>query len=208
VAYDADGGSATSSPVNVTITSPTNKPPAISLATNGTAFVLPASITLTATATDPEDRLAAVDFYAGSVLIARDTTAPYAATWSATNDGSYPLRAVALDADGGTATSNAVNVTITSAAATAPRLVVFTASSDHDTNVTSYRFDVFPSANPLLATPVATADLGKPSPDANNEITSDQSILFNNLALGSYVATVTAIGPGGSSPGATVSFTK
>ena len=208
VARDADGGSTTSSTVTVTITSPTNKPPVVSLATNGTTFVLPASITLTATATDPEDRLAAVDFYAGSVLIARDTTAPYAATWSATNDGSYPLTAMALDADGGTATSNAVNVTITSAAATAPRLVVFTASSDHDTNVTSYRFDVFTSANPLLATPVATADLGKPSPDANNEITSDQSILFNNLALGSYVATVTAIGPGGSSPGATVSFTK
>ena len=208
VARDADGGSTTSSTVTVTITSPTNKPPVVSLATNGTTFVLPAPITLTATATDPEDRLAAVDFYAGSVLIARDTTAPYAATWSATNDGSYPLTAVALDADGGTATSNAVNVTITSAAATAPRLVVFTASSDHDTNVTSYRFDVFTSTNPLLATPVATADLGKPSPDANNEITSDQSILFNNLALGSYVATVTAIGPGGSSPGATVSFTK
>ena len=113
VAHDADGGSTTSNTVNVIITSPTNNPPVISLATNGTTFVLPASITVTATATDPENRLAAVDFYAGSVLIARDTTAPYATTWTATIDGSYPLTAVALDADGGTATSNAVNVTIT-----------------------------------------------------------------------------------------------
>ena len=113
VAYDADGGSTTSDTVNVTITSPANKPPVISLATSGTTFVLPASITVTATATDPEDRLAAVDFYAGAVLIARDTTAPYETTWSATIDGSYPLTAVALDADGGTATSNTVTVTIT-----------------------------------------------------------------------------------------------
>ena len=113
VAHDADGGSTTSGAVNVTITSPTNKPPVISLATNGTTFVLPASIVVTATATDPEDRLAAVDFYAGSMLIARDTTAPYQTTWSATIGGSYSLTAVALDADGGTATSSAVNVTIT-----------------------------------------------------------------------------------------------
>ena len=76
VAHDADGGSTTSSAVNVTITSPTNKAPVISLATNGTTFILPASIVVTATATDPEDRLAAVDFYAGSVLIARDTASP------------------------------------------------------------------------------------------------------------------------------------
>jgi hypothetical protein len=183
----------------------------ISLATSGTTFIAPASIILTAAAMDPENRMAAVDFYAGSVLIERDTTAPYSTTWSATDAGSYPLTAVALDADGGSTTSSAVNVTITTAAAAAPapRLVVFTASSDHDTNVTSYQFDVFTSpANPLLATPVATANLGKPTPDANNEITSDQSIFFNNLAPGSYIATVTAIGPGGSSPSATVSFTK
>ena len=76
---------------------------------------------------------------------------------------------------------------------TPPRLVVFTASSDHATNVTSYRFDVFTStANPSTATPVATANLGKPAPAANNDITSDQSTLFSNLAAGNYIATVTA----------------
>ena len=210
VAYDADGGSTTSETVNVTITNAANKPPVISLATNGTTFVLPASIAVTATATDPEDRLAAVDFYAGSVLIARDTTAPYETIWTATIDGSYPLTAVALDADGGTATSNTVNVTITTPAISSPpRLVIFTASTDHATNVSSYRFDVFTSAaNPATDTPVATANLGKPTPDANNEIASDQSTLFSNLSAGSYLATVTAVGPAGSTSSATVSFIK
>ena len=105
VAHDADGGSTTSSAVNVTITNPANEPPVISLSTGATTFVAPASITLTATATDPENRLVAVDFYAGAALIARDTIAPYETTWSATTAGSYPLTAVAHDADGGSTTS-------------------------------------------------------------------------------------------------------
>ena len=87
--------------------------------------------------------------------------------------------------------------------------MVFTASTDHATNVTSYRFDVFAStANPATATPVATSNLGKPTPAANNDITSDQSTLFSGLAPGNYVATVTAIGPGGSTRSATVTFTR
>ena len=100
-------------------------------------------------------------------------------------------------------------MTVGTTTPTPPRLVVFTASADHATNVTSYRFDVFTStANPATATPVATANLGKPTPAANNDITSDQSTLFSNLAAGNYIATVTAIGPGGSTRSATVSFTR
>ena len=294
VAHDADGGSTTSSAVNVTITSPTNKPPVISLATNGTTFVLPASIVVTATATDPEDRLAAVDFYAGSVLIARDTTAPYQTTWSATIGGSYSLTAVALDADGGTATSSAVNVTITTpineppvislstdattfvapasitltavasdpegqlarvefyngttrltsassapytftwtnvpagsygvaavaydaagssatsatativvtappvSTATAPVGIAFTASSDHTTTVVGYRLDIFASsANIGTDAPVASSNLGKPSPDATNTITVDQTAFFQGLAAGEYLASIAAIGSQG-----------
>ena len=47
--------------------------PAVSLTVpeDGASFSLPATVTLSATATDPENRLAAVDFYAGSSLIAR-----------------------------------------------------------------------------------------------------------------------------------------
>ena len=98
---------------------------------------------------------------------------------------------------------------MTTAASTPPRLVVFTASIDHATAVTSYRLDVFTStANPNTATPVATANMGKPTPDANNDITSDQSALFNSLAPGNYIATVTAIGPGGSTRSSTVPFTR
>ena len=41
-----------------------------------------------------------------------------------------------------------------------------------------------------------SADLGKPKPDVNNEITSDQATLFTTPPIGNYLATLTAIGPG------------
>ena len=86
---------------------------------------------------------------------------------------------------------------------------MFTASSDHATSVTSYLFEVFASgANPATATPVATSDLGKPAPAANNDITVDRATFFNGLAAGNYVATVRAIGPGGTTRSASVTFTR
>ncbi|MBA3641952.1 MAG: hypothetical protein H0W53_22370, partial [Acidobacteria bacterium] len=97
------------------------------------------------------------------------------------------------------------------ASTSAPRLVVFGASADHATNVTGYLFEVFAAgADPWTATPVAASNLGKPSPDSNNEITVDRAAFFSELAGGDYVATVTAVGPNGltRSGGVSVSFER
>jgi hypothetical protein len=164
---------------------------------------------MTANASDPENQLSRVEFFNGTTMLGSDGSAPYTYSWTNVGAGNYTLTAVAVDAAGNRTTSSAAAVTVSTATSTPPRLVVFTASSDHATNVTSYRFDVFTSgANPNTATPVATANLGKPTPASNGDITSDQSTLFSNLAPGNYIGTVTAIGPGGSTRSATVSFTR
>lgn len=198
--------------VKITAAATGNQPPAVSLTApaNGTSVRAPASVTLTATATDPENRLASVDFYAGSSLVSRDTAAPYSAAWSATNAGTYALTAVAHDADGGSTTSGAVNVTVTATTtSSAPTSTAFTASADHATNVTSYLLKVFAGgANPATATAVATSDLGKPTPDSTNTITVNRATLFSALAAGNYLATVTAIGPGGRTQSSSVTFTR
>jgi hypothetical protein len=86
--------------------------------------------------------------------------------------------------------------------------VAFQASADHAA-VTSYRLDVFASgANPSTATPVATSDLAKPAPDANGDITVNRATFFSNLATGTYQATVSAIGSGGSSRSTAVTFSR
>jgi regulation of enolase protein 1 (concanavalin A-like superfamily) len=204
---------------NLTIKSsastPGTQPPTVALTspTTGASFSAPASISLTATASDPEGRLSHVNFYAGTTQLASDTTAPYSFTWSSVPAGTYAVKAVAYDTDGGTASSTVATVTVTGSTppppSPAPRNVVFTASADHSTMVTSYRLEVFAAgANPATATPVATSDLGKPTPATSGDITVDRGTFFNALAAGNYVATVSAIGSGGTSRSTSVTFTR
>lgn len=195
-----------------TSTSSSNRAPAVSVTApaNGAKYTLPAAVTIAATATDPEGRMASVEFYAGSTLITRDTTAPYSASWSPSAAGTYSLTAVAHDADGGSTTSGAVSVTVqATTSSTPPRSVVFTASTDHTTKVTSYLLEVFASgANPSTAAPVASSNLLKPAPAANGDITVDRATFFSGLAPGNYIATVSAIGSGGRTRSASVTFTR
>jgi chitinase len=189
-----------------------NKPPVVSITApaNGTQVTAPLNVTVGATASDPENRMASVDFYAGSTLIARDTTAPYSVTWSASTAGTYALTAVAHDADGASSTSSAVSVTVSApVTTTAPKAVAFQASADHATNVSKYVLKVFAAtANPATATALATSDLGKPTPTSAGEITVDRATFFSALAAGNYLATVTAVGSGGQTQSQAVSFTR
>jgi hypothetical protein len=63
-------------------------------------------------------------------------------------------------------------------------------------------------ANPSTATPISTSDLGKPTPAANGDITVDRTAFINGLGAGSYVATVSAYGPGGTTRSTSVTFTR
>jgi hypothetical protein len=91
---------------------PGNRPPAVSILSpaSGAQVTLPATVTLSAVASDPEDRMLSVDFYADWTLISRVTTAPYSVSWSPGAAGTYVLTAVAHDADGGSTTSSAAVV--------------------------------------------------------------------------------------------------
>jgi hypothetical protein len=121
------------------------------------------------------------------------------------------LKAVAYDTAGAKGTSSTVSISVAASTTTttAPRAVSFQKSADHSTLVTSYRLDVFAStANPSTATPVKSVSLGKPTPDSTGLITVDESSFFSALASGSYLATVSAIGSGGTSRSAAVAFTR
>jgi regulation of enolase protein 1 (concanavalin A-like superfamily) len=196
--------------LSISSSTPANKPPTVSLTApaQGATFTAPATINLAATASDPENQLARVEFYNGSTLIASDTTAPFTAALSSVAAGTYSLTAVAVDAAGNRTTSSAVSVTV-NAAVSVPHFVVFQKSTDDATLVTSYRFDVFANgANPATATPLATSNLGHPAADTSGTITVDQSSFFAALAPGTYVATVSAIDSGGAGRSAPVTFMR
>ena len=209
-AFDTDGAQTNSSAVSITVQAP-NQLPSVALTSpaNGAAFTAPATVTITASASDPENRLARVEFYQGSTLLGSDSSSPYSFTWSSAPPGSYTLTARAFDSDGGQATSAAVTITVSAQPAPAPRLVQMTASTDHDDRVTSYLLEVFASgADPETASPVASSSLGKPTPDTNREISVDRASFFAALAPGNYIATVKAIGPDGAARSTAVAFTR
>jgi hypothetical protein len=109
-AFDNRLGITTSTPVAVTVV---NQPPTVSLLTptNGAFILLPATITLTANASDADGLVTKVDFFANGMLVGRATNPPYTAIWTNVIAGSYNLTAVASDNGGGSATSAAVAIT-------------------------------------------------------------------------------------------------
>src|SRR5919106_1130440 len=65
----------------------------------------PATITVSATATDTDGTVASVEFRAGTTVIGTDTTSPYSVSWSNVPAGTYTLTAIARDDAGATTTS-------------------------------------------------------------------------------------------------------
>jgi hypothetical protein len=185
-----------------------NQPPAVSLSApaNGATFTAPASITVSATASDTDGTIARVDFFHGSTLIGSDTTSPYSIAWSNVPAGSYALTARAMDNAGGTTTSSARTITVGTTSSS--KSVVFTASPDHTTIVGSYSLEIFPAGvDTSTATPIASQDLGKP-PVANGECTADVTATIAALAPGTYQVTIAAVGDGGKSRSTPFSFLR
>jgi RHS repeat-associated protein len=79
---------------------------------NNAVFPAPATITLAASASDPDGTIAKVDFYRDGTLITTVTAAPYGITWTGVPQGSYSLTVVVTDDLGAATTSATVPVTV------------------------------------------------------------------------------------------------
>src|SRR5690349_11573889 len=76
----------------------------------GTVFIAPASIMLSASASDADGTVSKVEFFQGSTKLGEDLTAPYNFNWANASAGTYSLTAKATDDNGGVTTSTAVNI--------------------------------------------------------------------------------------------------
>ncbi len=133
---------------------PGNIAPTATVASDAATYAAPATVLVTATATDADGTVAKVEFFQGNVLIGTDTTAPFAATWTGVTAGTYSLTAKATDDKGATASSAPLNITVTSAnqppvvtlasdkpSYTAPATVILTATAtDVDGTVSRVEF--------------------------------------------------------------------
>lgn len=113
-ATDNDGATATSAAIYLV----SNSAPTVALSApaNGTVFPrAPASIALSATASDADGSLTKVEFYSGSTLLGTVTSAPYTYTWANVAAGTYSLTARAYDNRNVATTSAAASVRVNAA---------------------------------------------------------------------------------------------
>jgi regulation of enolase protein 1 (concanavalin A-like superfamily) len=114
-ATDNDGTTTVSVARSITVNASGNQAPSVSLTApaNGATFTAPATITVSATASDTDGTVARVDFFQGSTLIGTDTSSPYSVSWTNVGAGSYTLTARATDNAAATTTSAGRTVTVT-----------------------------------------------------------------------------------------------
>ncbi|MFM7024329.1 MAG: discoidin domain-containing protein [Flavobacteriales bacterium] len=116
-ATDNQNAVTTSAAVNITVNTPANVAPTVSLTSpsNNAVFTSPAAISIAANAADADGTVSKVDFYNGATLLGTDNTAPYTFTWSNVGTGTYAITAKATDNSNAETTSAAVNVTVNAA---------------------------------------------------------------------------------------------
>jgi hypothetical protein len=112
VATDSLGISTTSAPVSITVKA--DQPPLVVLTTpvGGFTTIGPATINLAATASSPDETIASVAFFQGTLKIATGKAPPYQFAWKNVAAGTYSLTAVATDTLGISATSAPVSITV------------------------------------------------------------------------------------------------
>ncbi|MFC0542809.1 glycoside hydrolase family 48 protein [Kutzneria chonburiensis] len=102
--------------VNGTACTGPNQAPTVSLTSPRATdtYNAPATIPLAATASDSDGTISKVEFYAGDTLLATDTTAPYAGSWTNVPAGTYSITAKAYDDKGASTSSSPVAVKVLS----------------------------------------------------------------------------------------------
>lgn len=116
-----------------------NQSPVVSISSpvKSASFLSPASITITAAASDPDGTISKVEFFNGTTKLGEKTTVPFSYTWSNVTEGTFSLTAVATDNLNLKAVSAAVSVTVTKAAQVANQLPVIAISSPAKSNTYS-----------------------------------------------------------------------
>ncbi len=174
-----------------------NQPPSVSIGSpqNGTSFTAPATVSISANATDNDGTIAKVEFFNGTTKLGEATASPYVFSWANVSAGNYSLSAKATDNSGAMTTSTVVNIIVNppndmpptvalvspsnAATYTSPAIIsVRATASDSDGHVTQVQF--FANGNVI-----GTAQ------------TAPYNFTWTNVASGSYVIEAQATDNGG-----------
>ncbi len=111
-ATDNGGLTTTSAIVNITVSNPIVPVVNITSPANNSSFVPPATINITADASDANGTITQVSFFNGATLLGTDVNSPYAFSWTSVPQGNYVITAKATDNDGNVTTSAPIAISV------------------------------------------------------------------------------------------------
>jgi regulation of enolase protein 1 (concanavalin A-like superfamily) len=181
-------------------TGPTPTPPTVSLTAPaaGATYSAPASMAVTASATDSDTGVAMVEFYANGTLIGTDASSPYSFNWSGVAAGSYSLTAVARDNAGAVATSAARSITVTGSTSNSAPTVSLTAPASGATYTAPASVTLSANAADTNGS-ISRVDFYANGTLVGSDTTSPYSYGWTNVTAGSYSITAVARDNGGAS---------
>jgi len=109
LAYDSIGDRATET---YPVQDHTRATVSITAPADAAIFTRKPTITIAATASDPDGTVTKVEFRDGTTLLGQDTSAPYSFTWKNVPPGNHSLTARATDNRGAVATSSPIGITV------------------------------------------------------------------------------------------------
>ena len=189
-----------------------NAPPVVSLSAplTGQTFTEGAPVAISATASDPDDLVARVDFSVNGVKIATDSAAPYSTSWIAGAPGAYSIVATAADFDGAVTSSLPAAITVVPKVVDpgpgggGPWRLLFDASMDH-VKLKHYILEIYNNSTNVL---VASLNIGKPTPAADGGCNVDINGFVSGLPSGRYDGLVRAVDNSGTAASIPYTFSK
>ena len=169
-------------------------PPTVSLTSPaaGGTFTAPATIPMLATASDPDDGVAQVEFYANGALLGIARMAPYGHPWFGVGPGTYSLTAVARDRRGAVAKSAARSITVRAGSTSnTPPTVSLTSPAAGSTYMAPASVTVAANAADANGT-IARVDFYAGSILIGSDGTSPYSVTWNNAPGGTFSLTAVA----------------
>jgi uncharacterized repeat protein (TIGR01451 family) len=198
VAVDSAGASTTSPAIPISV----NAPPVVSISapSSGAQFTAPASITITAIATDVDGSIGTVEFFANGNRVGNGTPIggnQYSFIWSGAGIGAYTLSVKATDNNGASSSTNGptVNVAVpvlfvtgsttlnTSDAAVKARLEALNCVVTVKDAASAATADATGKALVLISSTVTPATVGTKFRTVTVPVITWESGLFNNMGM-------------------------
>ena len=202
-----DNQNATTNSASITITvGAANVLPTVTLTSpaNNSTFATNSSIAITASASDANGTVSKVEFYYGNTKLGEDATSPYTITWGNVPTGTYLLKAVAFDNNGGSSTSTSISVIVESLSNSLPSVSI-TSPNNNETFSQGAAITLTANASDSDGS-VAKVEFYNGGTKLGEDATSPYSLTWNNVSEGDYQIVAKATDNNGASATAQITI--